>query len=108
MGVCLLYRFEYDQRLGIAIPDLDQEWHRIDKATQEEILSQWEEIRGDIPDRVKQLEEKINLKQKALFNEDNFKKSCEINTEISELASTINDLWLWFRAQNEISTKSHH
>jgi gas vesicle protein len=103
-----LYRFEYDQRLGISIPDLDREWQLFDKATQEEILSQWEEIRGDIPDRVKKLEEEINIKQAALFNEDDFNKSCDINTEISELASTINDLWLWFRSQGEISGKSHY
>jgi gas vesicle protein len=103
-----LYRFEYDQRLGISIPDLDREWQLFDKATQEEILSEWEEIRGDIPDRVKKLEEQINIKQAELFNEDDFNKSCDINTEISELASTINDLWLWFRSQGEISGKSHH
>lgn len=103
-----MYRFEYDQRLGIAIPDLDQEWHLFDKATQEEILSQWEEIRGDIPDRVKEIEAEINVKQTALFNEEDFIKSCDINTAISELASTINDLWLWFRSQGEISTKSHY
>ncbi|MFN7250650.1 MAG: hypothetical protein ACK4M9_07600 [Anaerobacillus sp.] len=103
-----MYRFEYDQRLGISIPDLDRDWQLFDKATQEEILSQWEEIRGDIPDRVKKLEEQINIKQAELFNEDDFNKSCDINTEISELASTINDLWLWFRSQGEISGKSHH
>ncbi|WP_261177405.1 DUF4391 domain-containing protein [Anaerobacillus sp. CMMVII] len=103
-----MYRFEYDQRLGIALPDLTKDWNCLDKATQEEILVQWEQIRGDIPDRVKELENQINAKQAALFNEENFKRSCEINTEISELASTINDLWLWFRSQGEITGKSHH
>lgn len=105
--MCSLYRFDYDKRLGIAIPDLEKDWQSYDKVTQEEILSIWEEIRGDIPDRVKHLENKINEKQAELFEEDDFNRSCDLNTEISDLASTINDLWLWFRAQGEISARSH-
>ncbi len=103
----LLYRFEFDQRLGIQIPDLTRDWNTYDKETQEEILTKWEEIRGNIPDRVKYLEEKINCKQDELYNEDDFGRSCALNSEISELASAINDLWLWFRAQGEITQRSH-
>lgn len=108
MGVYLLYRFEYNERLGISIPDLTKSWNKYDKSTQEDILSTWEEIRGNIPDRIRELEQQINRKQTELFNEDNFKRSCEINSEISELASTINDLWLWFRSRAELSAKTHH
>jgi hypothetical protein len=106
--VChLLYRFEYDQRLGIAIPDLNKEWKCFDRNTQEEILSQWEAIRGNIPDRVRELEQEINIKQALLDNEDDFLQSCHLNSEIAELASTINDLWIWFRSQAKISGKAH-
>ncbi|RXI98753.1 hypothetical protein DS745_19710 [Anaerobacillus alkaliphilus] len=103
----MLYQFEFDERLGIAIPDLKKDWNSYDKETQEEILTKWEEIRGDIPDRVKHLEGKINRKQDELYNEDDFDRSCTLNSEISDLASAINDLWLWFRAQGEITGRSH-
>lgn len=103
-----MYRFDYDKRLGIAIPDLEKSWDSYDKMAQEEILLVWEDIRGNIPDRVRELEQEINRKQAELNDEDNFKRSCQLNTEISELASTINDLWLWFRSNGEISGKAHH
>ncbi len=103
-----MYRFEFNQRLGIEIPDLQKDWHHYDKVTQEKILTEWEDIRGNIPDRVRELEQEINRKQALLNIEPDFKKSCDLNREISELASTINDLWLWFRSHGEISGKAHH
>lgn len=103
-----LYQFEYDHRLGIEIPNLKNDLQQYDKATQEQILAKWESIRGNIPDRIKLLEQEINRKQAQLNDEENFKRSCELNREISDLASTINDLWLWFRSQGEINGKAHH
>lgn len=102
-----LYRFEYDHRLGISIPDLEKNWKDYNQATQEEILSLWDEIRGNIPERIKELEQEINRKQALLNNEENFKFACELNTDISQLASIINDLWLWFRAHGAIGEKIH-
>ncbi len=102
-----LYSFEFDGRLGIEIPELQKDWGKYDKKTQEEILTKWENIRGNIPDRVRELEQEINRKQSLLNNENDFKKSCELNREIAELASTINDLWLWFRSHSEVSAKIH-
>lgn len=100
-----MYRFEYDQRLGISLPDLKKSWKDYNQATQEEILSLWEEIRGNIPERIYELEQEINQKQALLNNEENFELACDLNTRISQLASTINDLWLWFRAHNEIGKR---
>jgi gas vesicle protein len=106
--VSVVYRFQFDDRLGISIPEFRQSWQSYDKVTQEKILLQWEEIRGSIPEHIRRIEEKINHKQALLNNEANFKQACDINTKISELASEINDLWLWFRTNDVISEKNHH
>jgi hypothetical protein len=76
--------------------------------TQEEILLYWEQVRGSIPDRISDLEIQINQKQALLSNESNFPRSCNLNTEIADLASIINDLWLWYRSNEVHSTKAHH
>ncbi|MGE7779674.1 hypothetical protein ACQKL0_06915 [Peribacillus sp. NPDC097264] len=100
--------FTYDERLGISIPDLPMEWDEYSKGKQHRILAHWESIRGHIPDRIQELEAIINRKQAQLSDESNFSLSCQLNTEISELASVINDLWLWYRTDHGISEKMHN
>lgn len=97
--------FNFDDRLGISIPQLPSNWEQISTDEEEAYLLQWEQIRGDIPDRIKQLEETIYVLQNRLYEEEDFEKSCEINTEIAELASVINDLWILYRTGGDISTK---
>jgi hypothetical protein len=75
---------------------------------QNSILAEWEKIRGGIPDRIAELEDKINHKQDALNHEENFKRSCQLNEEISDLASIINDLWIWFRMTQNVSSEKIH
>lgn len=99
--------FAFDQRLGIQIPELVMEWDEISREMQEDILFYWEKIRGTIPDRIKELEDQINRKQAQLSEENDFGRSCELNSEIAELASIINDLWLWYRVDQNISGKAH-
>ena len=100
--------FTYDKRLGIFIPNLPLEWDDYAKSEQHSILAHWETIRGHIPDRIQELESTINRKQTQLSDESNFVLSCQLNTEIAELASVINDLWLWYRADQGISEKMHN
>lgn len=97
--------FQYDARLGISVPQLQTDWENMDTKTQASILYQWERIRGNIPDRIKELEQMIYQLQNDLYEEDDFEKSCEINDKISELASIINDLWIWYRTEEQISEK---
>jgi hypothetical protein len=99
--------FSFDDRLGIQLPDLTMELADFSIETQEKILLYWEQVRGSIPDRIGELEIQINQKQALLSNESNFPRSCQLNTEIAELASIINDLWLWYRANEVLSTKVH-
>ncbi|MDQ0196999.1 hypothetical protein [Neobacillus ginsengisoli] len=100
--------FSFDQRLGIHLPELTVEWDQYSKQTQQEILFYWEQVRGSIPDRIAELEKIINQKQAQLSNESDFPRSCILNSEIAELASIINDLWIWYRANQTISAKAHH
>lgn len=100
--------FILDQRLGILVPEIAEEWDEISKHTQQEIIFNWEQIRGSIPDRIAELETEINQKQAQLANETNFPLSCQLNNEIAELASIINDLWILFRMNQNISAKTHH
>ncbi|GIP33853.1 hypothetical protein [Paenibacillus sp. J2TS4] len=100
--------FIYDVRLGIHVPDLPQEWASYSEEDRSEILFQWEQIRGRIPDRIKEIEMRIIEKQERLNIEDNFTVSCRLNSEIAELASRINDLHLWYRVNQEISAREHH
>lgn len=100
--------FTFDKRLGISIPDLQVEWESIPINEQEQIVEQWERIRESIPDRIKVLEEDIRVRQHQLDLEENFTKSCRLNSEISEIASIINDLHLWYRTDQDISEDKMH
>lgn len=99
--------FSFDHRLGILIPDISKEWDHYSENIQNEILFYWEKIRGTIPDRIAELEKNINQKQAQLSDESDFTRSCQLNNEIANLASIINDLWLWYRANQTISGKMH-
>jgi hypothetical protein len=100
--------FSFNQRLGISLPDITVEWEQYSKEVQQDILFHWENIRGSIPDRIADLENEINHKQAQLSDENDFTRSCQLNQEIAELASIINDLWLWYRANQTLSAKAHH
>jgi len=99
--------FLYNARLSIYVPNNQVRWDLLSNDEQQNILLQWENIRGNIPDRIHDLENIINLKQEQLNKEEDFAVSCSLNTEIAELASIINDLWLWYRTQQDVSAKTH-
>jgi len=67
-------------------------------------------IRGSIPDHIMRFEAKIRIKQQQLFEEDDFVQSCQINEDIADLASRINDLNIWFRTHQDLDedTKMHN
>ncbi|WP_158736584.1 hypothetical protein [Alteribacillus sp. YIM 98480] len=96
-------KFLKDPRLGIELPILEKEWEAYEPEMQNIIIGKWEEIRGQIPERIAEIEEDINSKQAWLDIEENFEKCCQLNKEIAELASKINDLWLWYRTHPTVS-----
>ncbi|KZE80577.1 hypothetical protein [Paenibacillus elgii] len=104
----MTYAFELDERLGIPLPRLEQDFEDYSQQEQAEMLLRWEEIRGGIPDRVKQLERVIIAKQELLNVEEHFPTSCRLNSEIADLASTINELHLWFRVHQDMPDRAVH
>ncbi|WNR43203.1 hypothetical protein [Paenibacillus roseipurpureus] len=100
--------FQYDERLGIEIPVLELEWDQYSSTIRMEVLFQWEQIRGVIPDRILKLEKQIIEKQNKLDVEDDFLTACTLNSDIADLASIINDLHLWFRTNQDLESKTHH
>ena len=100
--------FVLDKRLGIQIPVFNVEWDDLPLEMRQSILLTWETIRGSIPDHIANLEKVINAKQLELSDESDFARSCLLNSEIAELASIINDLWLWFRTHQDVTEKIHH
>ncbi|AZN40259.1 hypothetical protein [Paenibacillus albus] len=99
--------FAWDDRLGISLPTLYQDWELYSEEVRTFIVTQWEIIRGTIPDRVFAFERIINVKQAQLFEEEDFELSCTINSDIAELASRINDLHIWYRTNQEVENKRH-
>lgn len=99
--------FIYDEHLGIRLPHLEKEWDMYTKEEQAEILLEWETIRGKIPDRIIELEQQINEKQRQLGEENDFALSCMLNSEIASLASMINDLWIWYRMNQTVTNRIH-
>lgn len=99
--------FVLDERLGIRLPALDMEWESYSDEERADILLEWEEIRATIPDQIIRIEAVIIEKTKQMSEEENFLRSCELNSEIHELASVINDLNIWFRVQQDHDTKVH-
>jgi hypothetical protein len=102
-------QFVWNDRLGIRIPALQQDWDSLTIAQQAAVLAYWEESRGKIPDRVKWLESQIAVKQDRLFREEDFGAACRLNQDIMELASQINDLNIWFRTGQDLepAAKTH-
>jgi hypothetical protein len=99
--------FVWDEKLGISVPSLNNTWEAYDKSDQAVILLQWEKIRGTIPDRITEIEKQINTLQDQLSIEENFELSCELNEKIASQASIINDLWLWYRLNQQVTSKIH-
>jgi len=99
--------FILDERLGIRLPALEMEWEAYSREERADILLEWEEIRATIPDRIIRIEAVIIEKTKQMSEEENFIRSCQLNSEIHELASVINDLNIWFRVQQDHDTKVH-
>lgn len=99
--------FVYNERLGIELPVLDRDWDQIREEERAGILVRWEQIRGSIPDRIQSIEQIIIRKQLQLNVEDDFPASCRLNFEIAELASCITDLHIWYRVNQEFSSRSH-
>ncbi len=102
--------FIYDERLDIHIPLLDRPFEDYHLDERLAMIEKWEDTRGRIPTKVKMLEREIEGKLQEMNEESDFELSCELNGEIAELASRINDLHIWYRTnqdEHSLSVKRH-
>jgi len=99
--------FHYNERLGIELPIFYTQWENLTKEEQHHVIFRWEKIRSSIPDRIKELEIMIAERENKLQVEDHFQTFCQLSAEISDYASRIIDLNLWFRTQEEATSKVH-
>lgn len=99
--------FEFDKRLGIEVPAWEDSWDKLAWDEKALVLEKWEHTRGSIPERIKELERHIVEKQNVLNEEEQFEVSCQLNSEIAELASQIIDLHLWYQVHQDIDYKNH-
>jgi hypothetical protein len=102
------FEFRYNERLGIEVPYMYTDWEQFTQEEQYQIIYHWEKIRSEIPDRIKHLEKMIHERELKLQIEDDFRSFCQLSGEISDLASRIIDLNLWFRTQEEVTANKVH
>ena len=91
--------FMYEERLGIEVPYLGKEWHDYTLNERTSILEKWEIMRGRIPAKIARFESEIEALQQNLHHEEDWDKSLSIMSQVSDLASRINDLNILFRTQ---------
>lgn len=96
------YRFLHNERLGIRIPQFDLDWDEYNQQEQISIIREWEKERARIPDRIKDIELKIEEMQDLMF-EIEFEEYIKIHEQIVDMASAINDLNIWYRTEGEIT-----
>lgn len=94
--------FRVDERLGIEVPALEKPWAAYTREEREAILEKWERIRGTIPDRIKELEAKIETLQAQLHAADREEEIDRLWAAVCDYASRINDLNNWYRAQPDV------
>jgi hypothetical protein len=102
------YDFKYNERLEINTPYMYVDWEQLTQEEQYQVIYRWEKVRSQIPDRIKYLEKMIQERELKLQIEDDFQSFCQLSKEISDLASRVIDLNLWFRTQEESTADKVH
>ncbi|WP_227874256.1 hypothetical protein [Tumebacillus algifaecis] len=97
------WEFVFDERLGIALPQLERDWNLYSRADQERMIETWEKVKARIPDRVHELEAVINVNQLQVSQEDDWDTVCDLYAEIYRIASIINDLNIWKNVEQYLS-----
>ena len=97
------FRFVFDERLGIQLPQHDREWWEYSLDEQAEMIQEWERIKSRIPDRILELERNIEDKHQEIGREDDWDRVCELYEEYFAIASVINDLNIWAKIEPGLS-----
>lgn len=96
------YEFVYHEKMGIEIPKVYVEWEELTVNERENLIDRWETIRGHIPDRILALDSEVEKLQSRVYQEEDWEEVCRLFDQISSFASTINELNIWYRKQQEV------
>ncbi|MFC3804151.1 hypothetical protein [Cohnella sp. GCM10012308] len=99
-------QFLPDSRLGIPLPRFDVPWEEMDALERAGVVERWELIRGRIPDAIMAREADIRRLLDELFDEEDFVRCCWLNEKISQAASVIHDLQIWYRTQQDLEEEN--
>lgn len=99
--------FVFDERLGIHVPELTQDWLVYSIEQRSAILERWENERGLIPQRVHEFETEIASLHDAMQDENEWDRTVALMDQINDYASRINDLNILFRTEPHLEPTSH-
>lgn len=102
------YRFQYNDRLKIELPTFYVEWEELSTKEQYEVIRRWEQTRAQIPDLIKEFERMVQERELQLQIEDDNPTFIQLSKEITDYASRIIDLNLWFRTDEEVASSKIH
>jgi hypothetical protein len=97
------HNFEFNERLGIPLPALEKDWEAYTLDEQSQILAMWEQIRAQIPDRIRFFERKFMETFESLNSVTNGDELAQLSTKLAEISSIINELNVWYREEPNVS-----
>ncbi|MCL6631017.1 MAG: hypothetical protein K6T63_00155 [Alicyclobacillus herbarius] len=99
--------FRYDDRLQIELPHFPVPFASLPPEVQEEVLVTWEKIRARIPERILDLEQRIEHVLQQVHHEEDWNTIAGYFQQISDYASRITELNTWRRVDPSLSTYAH-
>ncbi|QSO46183.1 hypothetical protein [Alicyclobacillus mengziensis] len=96
--------FRHNDRLCIPLPVFPQPFEEMAPTDQENIIAAWESIRARIPDRILELEQKIQGHLESISQTDDWEQIIASFNQISDIASRIAELNTWQRVDPHVTT----
>lgn len=89
------YEFRYDREIGIEVPEFHVPVSELSEAERDEVLHRLEQISGEIPERIRELEHSFNnlYDQSAEHDGEGFFERME---KVVDLSRRIGELHLWY------------
>lgn len=90
------FSIEFDERLGVYLPQLEVEYEQMSKEHQHEFELQCQQICSQIPERIRVLEQEYMKIYEALKEAEDDAEFMRYNDQMNELSRTICDLNLLY------------
>jgi hypothetical protein len=90
------FEFVYNEEIGIEIPVLHVPFDQLSKEQLDELYHKMEQISGQIPERIRELERKYREMYDKFTESDGDKNFYEGMGKINELSRKIGELNIWY------------